>query len=47
MAASKILQGRCVDGARRFFSREKQVFLVGFSFNIPETSAQIQKPTKY
>ena len=34
-------------GARRFFSQEKQVFLVSFSLTISRKSAQIQKPTKY
>ena len=33
-------------GSRRFFSRENQVFLVGFSSS-PEISVQIQKPTNY
>ena len=32
------------DISRRFFSREKQIFLVSFFFNIPGISTQIQKP---
>ena len=35
------------DISRRFFSREKQIFLVSFFFNIPGISTQIQKPAKY